>query len=165
MKEIAGWPGYYVTGEGLVYSDRSGALNEIKAWDKKGYPHVTLRRSEGGRLKVRPQPVHRLVALAYMPEGACSELVRHLDGNPWNRNLSNLAWGTHADNAADAKRHGTLGTGMKARRRKLTDDQVRMIRQRMAAGEHTKVVAKDFGISEYYPSYLMSKGYWPEVQA
>lgn len=51
--------------------------------------------------------VHRLVLTTFVgpcPEGseAC-----HGDGDPTNNRLDNLRWGTHLENEADKKRHGT----------------------------------------------------------
>jgi hypothetical protein len=40
-------------------------------------------------------------------------LIRHLDGNPKNNRLENLAWGTYKENAQDRELHKAM------RRRKL----------------------------------------------
>lgn len=53
--------------------------------------------------------VHVLVAEAFLgprPEG---QHVRHLDGNPRNNAVVNLAYGTAAENQQDAIAHGTNG--------------------------------------------------------
>ncbi|WP_221625413.1 HNH endonuclease [Homoserinimonas aerilata] len=49
--------------------------------------------------------VHRLVAFAFIgaPTGP---VVRHLDGNPDNNAVTNLAFGTVAENNRDTIRHG-----------------------------------------------------------
>lgn len=57
----------------------------------------------------RTTRVHVLVLEAFdrpRPKGA---VCRHLDGNPINNHLSNLAWGTHKENTEDRKRHGRAG--------------------------------------------------------
>jgi len=43
------------------------------------------------------------------PKG--KELVRHLDDDITNNSLTNLAWGSHKDNSADAIRNGIIGIG------------------------------------------------------
>lgn len=51
--------------------------------------------------------VHRLVLEAFVgpkPEGA---VTRHLNGDPTDNRLANLAYGTPAENGADMRRHGT----------------------------------------------------------
>lgn len=164
MKEIPGWPGYFATAEGSIVSTRSGDACRLQGWLKKGYEQVTLRVRINGRLHVRPQPVHRLVLIAYSEAAPCPELqVRHLNGNCLDNRLSNLAWGSAKDNAADAIRHGTLGPGMRARRRRLSEEQVRQIRTRYAQGEPSTALAKEFGVSAYYPSYLARGRCWAHI--
>lgn len=54
---------------------------------------------------------HRLVAEAFLgprPEGM---EIRHLDGDPTNNPVSNLAYGTRSENMQDALRHGSHPTG------------------------------------------------------
>lgn len=50
--------------------------------------------------------VHRLMAEAFL--GACpaGQVVRHLDDNPDNNTIGNIAYGTSADNQFDAIRNG-----------------------------------------------------------
>jgi hypothetical protein len=36
------------------------------------------------------------------------QLALHADDDPSNTRISNIAWGTHADNAADARRNRAL---------------------------------------------------------
>lgn len=59
--------------------------------------------------------VHRLVLAAFVgpiPEGM---EVRHLDGDPHNNFLFNLAYGTHSENVLDSVRHGTHSEARKTR--------------------------------------------------
>lgn len=74
--------------------------------DSAGYSRVGLSR-EG---QVKDYRVHALVLEAFTPkpELRSTPHVRHLDDDKQNNHLSNLAWGTAADNAADAKRNGIL---------------------------------------------------------
>lgn len=68
-----------------------------------GYPAITLSR----RSRYRTTHVHRLVMAAFvgpLPEGM---QTRHLDGNPENNRLDNLAYGTVSENMRDRLRHGT----------------------------------------------------------
>lgn len=83
-----------------------------------------------GERRAKQRYVHRLVCETFVgPEPFPGALVRHLDGDRLNNLADNLAWGTHADNTADAKGHGTLrGGGMK-----LDVEKVRMIRASLAA--------------------------------
>lgn len=69
---------------------------------KDGYLVVTLHK-EGKR---KNRMVHQVVLEAFVgprPEGM---ETRHLDGDPKNNHVSNLAWGTPKENSADIDRHG-----------------------------------------------------------
>lgn len=57
---------------------------------------------QGKRSKVY---VHRAVAAAFLPK-AEGNVVRHLDDDPTNNDVDNLAWGTQADNIHDMLRAG-----------------------------------------------------------
>lgn len=70
--------------------------------DNYGYPVIRLSRA-GTRTKRR---VHQLVLAAFVGS-AEGRVTRHLDGDPSNNHLGNLAYGTQAENVADILRHGT----------------------------------------------------------
>lgn len=54
--------------------------------------------------------VHELVLLAFVGEKPHKHECRHLNGNPADNRLENLAWGTRSENIKDAVAHGTWMT-------------------------------------------------------
>lgn len=64
-----------------------------------GYPRAWV--GEKKRL------VHHLVLEAFVGPRPPNHVSRHLDGNPLNPRLDNLAWGTQSENMLDKQRHGT----------------------------------------------------------
>lgn len=86
---------YLVSDHGRVQSLRSG-----KYLGSKGNPYPMIRL--GSTIK----PVHQIVMEAFV--GPCPEgqLVRHLDGGFRNNHLSNLVYGTQAENMQDKQLHG-----------------------------------------------------------
>ena len=107
-RDIADFPGYQVSDLGRVRSrinNRYGIgdnYRELRPYtDKKGYMSVQLGR--GNR-----RSIHRLVATAYIPNPDDLPMVRHLDDNPSNNSVNNLAWGTQIDNMQDCVKHGRL---------------------------------------------------------
>jgi hypothetical protein len=112
---IEGHPDYRVGDDGSVWSRKSGEWKPLKPHpQKRGHCAVDL-----GRRSTRY--VHHLVLEAFV--GLCPEgqECRHLDGNPGNNRLGNLAWGTRLENMADRYRHDAVPM-------KLSDDQVRFAR-------------------------------------
>lgn len=105
MKDnISDFPGYYVTVDGKVYSrknNRHGYLKDYHLLKTKytkhdGRPYVTLRNPKLGIRRLAK--VHRLVALAYIPNPENKPCVCHKDNNPLNNHVDNLYWGTQAEN-------------------------------------------------------------------
>lgn len=99
MKQIPGFPDYYITKAGTIYSNRSGKLTKRKpylSWN--GYLQLKLRLPDGQRTMMR---VHRLVALTYIPNPHNLLLVDHLDKNRLNNHYRNLRWVSHAMNNAN----------------------------------------------------------------
>lgn len=94
---------YEVSDRGLVRHARTGRVRTQK-FDRDGYSVLNLW--SGGRLVTRK--VHVLVLEAFVGPRPSGLVVRHLNGNPADNHVGNLAWGTLAENAADAWRHGRI---------------------------------------------------------
>lgn len=60
--------------------------------------------------------VHRLVLEAFVGPCPPGMEARHLDGNPANNVLRNLAWGTKSENELDKVRQGRRGPGRVSKR-------------------------------------------------
>lgn len=116
-RPVPGYEGVYeVSNRGNVRSlDRTVVGSDGRVRDFPGRRLKPHRDADGrGRVGLRYQgkewrkPVSVLVALAFLgPKPDPSMGVRHLDGNARNDDLSNLAWGTQAENVRDRLRHGT----------------------------------------------------------
>jgi hypothetical protein len=106
-RPIPNFSGYEASSDGRIRSHkRPGRPLVLKPGSRNGYPVVTIK--DDSRIKRTPC-VHRLVLLAFVGQPQPGQRVcRHLDGNPTNNRIENLRWGTHAENAADAIKHGTL---------------------------------------------------------
>jgi hypothetical protein len=117
---------YEVSDSGLVRSiarrTTRGGVRAASLWGKRrAYLRVTL--SKDGH--IRTAAVHSLVAAAFLGPRPADMEVRHIDGDSLNNRLSNLAYGTHAENGLDRRRHGTARAGQLkrwARRREVGSD-------------------------------------------
>lgn len=92
---------YFVTKDGRVFSKRKfSSLTELKL-SKKGHQ---------GYLKVnigdKSMFVHRLVAIAYLPNPDNKETVNHINGIKDDNRLENLEWCTRSENSKHAYNTG-----------------------------------------------------------
>lgn len=111
-------------------ANEANEANEAEANEKwqpltyKGYPYVV---SSMGRVKLKSgiisvgslsngyrvcnggHRVHRLVALAHLPNSENRACVNHKDGNRQNNKVENLEWATHKENSRHAADTGLRG--------------------------------------------------------
>ncbi|NCA81086.1 MAG: hypothetical protein EOM76_13090 [Sphingobacteriia bacterium] len=89
---------YKVDENGNVYSAWKNRL--LKAGDNGiGYLQVALSaRDKHGKVVVKYKKLHRLVAMAFIPNPNNYTDVNHKDGNKKNNHVSNLEWCTHSEN-------------------------------------------------------------------
>lgn len=60
---------------------------------KCGHYYANFRKDG----KPKTKPIHRLVALAFIPNPENKPEVHHIDGNPANNNVNNLMWVTRKE--------------------------------------------------------------------
>lgn len=151
-KPIPGWEGFYdvsdfgrVRSVARVVMRSNGVKNSVKHRILKSgkslvqpYLFVCLNKTGSRAFSVR---VHNLVAQAFLgpkPEGM---LIRHLNGNPADNRLTNLAYGTYQENALDMHDHGTMTFA------KMTPEMVINARRLSSAGESYASISRSMGIN------------------
>lgn len=116
----------------------------IQSPSQYGHPQVSLYRN-GESITAK---VHRVVGEAFLGPLPVGEETRHGPGGRQDNRLSNLSYGTTAENAGDRLRDGTHREGEVISWAKLTDDIVRECRTRYAAGVSScRLLAAEFGVS------------------
>jgi hypothetical protein len=163
VREIDGFPAYVVSRCGRVFSRNhpSGHLRWFKPMspsvDAKGYYGLTICSPVGLHRKVR---VHRLVAEAFIPNPDNLPCVRHLNGIANDNRAENLAWGTHAENEADKRDHGTW----EARRNgKLNEGQRELARRLAGDGMSQQKIADHLHVSRPTITRLLNGSTWGEI--
>ena len=92
---------YYVSNLGNVKYKRNGVFGKIyKPYVRNGYKSLTLNIL--GHYK--QYSVHRLVAMAWIPNPKNKPQVNHIDGNKLNNRVDNLEWNTASENIKHAIR-------------------------------------------------------------
>ena len=87
---------YMVSDLGRIYSVKNNKICKY-SYDQRGYPQVVMYGSK--RISRR---VHRLVALAYVPNPYNKREVNHKDGNKLNTMASNMEWCSSKENTLHA---------------------------------------------------------------
>jgi hypothetical protein len=126
-----------------------------------GYPVVGVLKDG----KIRVLKVHRLVLEAFVgPARPESSVGRHLDGDPTNNRLENLAWGTMAENSQDMVRHGRSQRGSKSPVARLTEEKVRQARRLYADGMSQEDIAARLGVVQGTVSCALRGVSWAWVK-
>lgn len=91
------FPNYTIDINGNVFDIEKNKYCHFNK-DNYGYILVNLRKNNNWYKR----KVHRLLALAYLPNPNNKCDVNHIDGNKSNNNLSNLEWATRSENMKHA---------------------------------------------------------------
>lgn len=127
------------SGKGRLYP---GKLLSPGIEKRSGYRAMGLYKNNRGRM-VR---VHCLVLDAFVGPRQDNQVARHLNGNPADNRLENLAWGTRLENARDAQVHGTWVHGESHGMAKLTELQAQAIFH-LSGLMPRPAIAEAFGVS------------------
>lgn len=157
FKRVFGWYSDDMpeTTEAVVYVSRCGTVvkcGSYKHWNKinnnyslrkeKIYQLSTNRGKASnpvyGRylhvyIRDRYYQVHRLVAMAWIPNPENKPQVNHINGMKWDNRAENLEWVTNLENRQHAGRHLIRNTlvGENVATSRLTDEAVRDIRTKL----------------------------------
>ena len=127
---------YYVTNDGLIWSEKTGRFIGHKPGCNERYLRVRLAG-------IAHFLIHRVVACTFFPNSAHPELnVNHKDGNKHNNAPSNLEWTALADNIRHGKQFRTPA---------VYSEEERQGRSERARRQHAEGVLNSMG--ENNPNY------------
>lgn len=157
-KQAPGYEGLYnVSNLGNVFSIVSNRL--LTPYLRKGYKSVwlTKMRIEKNIL------IHRLVAIAFIPNPENKKEVNHLDGVRNNSLVTNLEWATHAENIQHADKTGLRSNkGENCKTSKLTSQDVFEIR-RMKGIMTQRALAKKFNVKSPTINAVQQRQNWKHI--
>lgn len=163
-KPVPGFEGLYeVSEDGRVFSlDRvtvgkgKRKLRELKR-TPTSHGYVTVALSGNGKRGNRY--VHQLVLEAF--DGKSPLESRHLNGSKKENQISNLAWGSHAQNVEDNHRLGAYLKGQRHPHHKLKDSDV--VAMRLIRGLTQKQIGKKFGVHQRTVCRILRREAWKHI--
>ena len=173
-KDIKGYEGWYkVSNLGNVRSlDRAITYsNGRKHFEKgkmlkptlksNGYYYVSLSRN----CKTPKYDIHKLVAIAFLENPNNYKCVNHIDGNKLNNNINNLEWCSYSYNAIHANKLGltTVTKGETNGMAKLTETQVKEIKELLNKGHTGRSLANKFNVAEATISQIKNNKLWSHI--
>ena len=119
---------------------------------KKGYLQISIIKN-GKKLNTG---IHRLVAIAFIPNINNYEQVNHIDSNKLNNNVSNLEWCTNKQNADHATKNNLrrCNYGEKHHMTKLKDKDVFNVRKLLSLGKTQTEIARIYNVSNTAIYYI-----------
>lgn len=139
---LPGWSAYEVSARGDVRRVGREPMRGHRTAD--GYILVTL--SQDGRQTT--QGVHRCIAKAFLGVPVTPMAAHHRNGIRDDNRVENLEWLTHADNARLANPAGNLVYGEAHHSAKLTEVDVRRIRELSEEGRSQMQLSRDYGVRQ-----------------
>jgi hypothetical protein len=139
--------------------DRSGGDDACWPWTGARLPHGYGAVRIAGVTRL----THRLVwefAHGTPPAG----VIRHECDHTWCCNPAHLAEGSQAENLKDCHEKDRHARGERNGHAKLTDETVREIRTRRAAGETCVAIARDVGVRPGHVSRICSGLRWKHLE-
>lgn len=176
-KDIPGWEGFQVSSFGRVRSlDRvriqrqygtlapvlyKGQIRRQSMCPQTGYMKVGLSLPGAKR---KTWNVNVLVCMAFLGPKPPKHEAAHWNGNRADNSLPNLRWATRKDNLADRHRHRTVNHGERNGQARLTEKQVRAIRDAHSNGVMPKALSLQYGLNPRHVCDIIAGRRWRHVE-
>lgn len=153
--------GYFVSDLGRVWSAVTGRIRAPGPTGKRRqYMAVPLYGAPNvGRMHY----VHRLVLEAFVGPCPDGHECAHLNGDPADNRLVNLAWVTPSENQRHKLAHGTLRRGERVVGAKLTEADVVAARSARRAGASVAELADRYGLDRGAMGLVLRGKRWAHV--
>jgi hypothetical protein len=156
-KPVEGWPLHSVSNTGLI---KKGEKILTPSFRENGYKYIGLHYL-GKRKKFY---IHRLVAMAFIPNPDNHPQVNHIDYNKVNNHAANLEWCTHQYNAIHSFSHGRQAAkGESQRSAKLNNKQVLQLRKMSGEGYSNRALSELFKIDISGIRLIIKRQIWKHI--
>ncbi len=114
------------------------------------WPYARFPKGYGSiQWEGKTQGAHRVVCeLAHGAPPNSESHAAHRCGNPPCCNPNHLKWASPSENNKDKESHGTAQRGSRAPNSRLTEHQVRKVRQLLAIGVAQRSIASELGVHQ-----------------
>lgn len=123
------------------YSIRKGKVLTPNNNNSKHYWRITIPSEIGNKTSRKNYAIHRLVAVAFIPNPKDLPQINHIDGNKNNNRVENLEWcnnGYNQQHAVDTGLKDVSKMSLNSSFRKLSEEQVRFIKHMYETIDVTK---------------------------
>ena len=161
FKQIKGYEDYVISDQGRVFSYYTKKFLK-PGKNQGGYLFVVLWKNGIGKHR----SIHRLVALAFIPNPENKRTVNHIDGIKTNNFVENLEWATDSENIQHSFDNGLQKPlkGEKHGRSKLSEEKVKEIRKLYATDDFTlEYLGKKFGVCFQLISLIVRRKIWKHI--
>jgi hypothetical protein len=167
-RNIPGYPNYEASDLGRIRSiervNQFGHKLESKILSYHLSPKGYLCVSVGDRLTIgRTKRLHRLVALAFLPNPEKLSQVNHKNGNKSDNRIENLEWISNSNNKKHAVANSLYAYGSKHGRSKLKEQEVKAIKFLIKRGVFYKCIAPLFNVSKHTIDAIATRRLWRHV--
>lgn len=147
---------------------RSKKTKKILKLNKMGSGYYQFTCKPDG-IKTVGRRVHRLVMMTFVENVEDKPFVNHIDGDKSNNCIDNLEWCTQEENVKHSWETGLSKkvVGVDNHKSKLTDDDVRYIRENYIPNSKTcsqRALAKKFGVTKTVISSILDNKTWTHVE-
>ena len=172
-KDVIGFESFYeVSNLGCVRSKYRVVKRKSNSTQIRQTRLLTLNLRSDGYIRVFlsgnkriTKNVHRLVAIAFIPNLENKPTVNHIDGDKTNNNVSNLEWATNLENSRHAWKNGliTSSRGESAGNSKLKELDVINIRYLLKIGNLSQLLADKYGVSKSLINQIRRREIWKHI--
>lgn len=150
---------YEVSNDGTVRNIKTNTVLD-GSHDSRGYRVVSIWHEN----KMYTKKIHRLVAIAFIPNPENKPTVNHKDGNKNNNCVSNLEWATHQENIDHAIETGLRNiNGVNSVSNIYSEETVHRVCKMLENGNTPKYISEALGVSPNLPRRIKYGGKWKEI--